>query len=46
MECKRCAYFWQEEDENYPGCKWVQRAPGEVAPCDEEESSYEDGEQP
>lgn len=41
MECKECVYFWQEEAEVRSSCKWVQRAPGEVALCDEEEQPYE-----
>lgn len=39
MNCRDCGYLWADEDKNSgrPFCHWIPRAPGEVAPCDEEE---------
>lgn len=37
MTCKDCGYFWQEEYESYPSCKWKLRAPGDIPPCEESE---------
>lgn len=34
-ECKDCAYYWREEDEDYPCCHFVERCPGDYAPCEE-----------
>ena len=39
MKCEDCNYFWQEEDEERPSCKFDDwnRYPGELAPCEEED---------
>lgn len=39
MNCKECGYWYADETMNggQPCCWWIPRAPGEVAPCDEEE---------
>ena len=42
MNCKECCYCWKDEGEKYPSCKWVQKAPGELPPCEEEEYSQDD----
>ena len=36
MTCKDCPYFWKEEYESYPSCKWAIRCPGEGPPCEED----------
>ena len=36
MTCKDCPYFWKEEDESYPSCKWTIRCPGDIPPCEED----------
>lgn len=45
MKCSDCVYFWREEWEEYPGCKWVSRCPGDFLPCEEEESEREEEEE-
>lgn len=44
LECKDCGCFWADIDKNSnrPFCHWIPRAPGEVAPCDEEEEYIPD----
>lgn len=37
MTCKDCPYFWKEEDESYPSCKWTIRCPDDIPPCEEDE---------
>lgn len=37
MTCKDCPYFWKEEDESYPSCKWTIRCHGDIPPCEEDE---------
>ena len=32
--CADCPYRWQEEDEKYPQCHWVDQYPGDKAPCE------------
>lgn len=34
MKCTDCCFYWKDEDEAYPSCKWEPRAPGDMAPCD------------
>lgn len=41
MKCVNCNYYWQEEWEDYPSCKYADPWP---APCeyDDEEDEVED----
>lgn len=42
MKCSDCCYFWKEDVEDYPSCKWESKAPGDMPPCeyDENEEDY------
>lgn len=42
MICKDCCYFWKDENEEYPGCHFVDRCPGDKAPCEEEDWNDEE----
>lgn len=42
MRCADCCYFWKEENESCPSCHWEPRAPGDMTPCDYEESYDEE----
>ena len=42
-DCIQCGYHWQEEWEEYPTCHWEAKAPGDVAPCDEDPYEEADG---
>lgn len=41
MDCKECCYFWKNEGEVYPSCKFETRCPGDLPPCEYDESDYE-----
>lgn len=41
MKCADCCFCWKNEDEAYPSCKWKARAPGEMAPCEYDDSEEE-----
>lgn len=36
MNCKNCAYFWKEDNEEYAQCHWEVRCPGDTAPCEDD----------
>ena len=35
MRCEDCSYYWIEDGEKYPSCKY--EGPNDWAPCEEEE---------
>lgn len=37
MNCKECCYWWKNEDEAYPGCKFEARCPGDLPPCEQDD---------
>lgn len=37
MKCKDCSYWWKDEDDMFAICHFVDKAPGDTAPCEEEE---------
>lgn len=37
MNCEYCGYYYKEEDDSVPRCHFEPRAPGEEAPCSEED---------
>lgn len=42
MKCVECSYWWKNENEDYPGCKWESKGPGDLPPCEEEDFFRED----
>lgn len=42
MVCIDCNYQWKEEQDKYPCCHWVEKAPGDIPPCEEEDYDFGD----
>lgn len=42
MKCINCLYYYKVEDDMFPECQWYSRAPGDCAPCEEEDYIEED----
>lgn len=42
MICKECGYFWKNEDEDYPGCKFEPMCPGDLPPCEQDDYDYDE----
>lgn len=38
MKCSDCVYYWREDGDDYPSCKWEPKEPGDMAPCEYDES--------
>lgn len=38
LKCQNCGYYWQEDWEDYPTCKWSKFG---LAPCEEEDEEME-----
>lgn len=43
MNCKCCAYYWQEDGENFPRCHYESMGGFDPAPC-EIEDNYDEQE--
>lgn len=41
MKCKDCAYYWQDDDDDFPQCHFVKLGRWDEAPCEDDEA-YED----
>ena len=43
MSCKECAYYWADEGEKHPTCKYVKLFYNDLAPCEQEDiAAYDD----
>ena len=42
FSCKECPYFWANEEDDYPHCNFVERCPGDMAPCEYDEYDYDE----
>lgn len=42
--CQNCSFYWQDESETHPSCKYESLGAWDKAPCeyDDEESEYND----
>lgn len=41
-ECKDCVFYWREDGEDYARCHFVERCPGDYAPCEEPDFDSEE----
>lgn len=37
MKCSNCMYYYEIEGDIIPACNWYPCAPGDCAPCEEED---------
>lgn len=42
MKCTDCLYYYKIEGDVIPACNWYPKAPGECAPCEEEDYAEEE----
>lgn len=37
MTCKNCPYYWQDESESFPSCKFESAGSWDPAPCENDD---------
>lgn len=38
MKCKDCAYYWQDDDDDFPQCHFEKLGEWDTAPCECDDS--------
>lgn len=42
MTCKQCAYYWQDDGENFAQCHFNSMGVWDLAPCEYDENEQEE----